>query len=188
MTTLDIHALPLNPIWNSGTSAATALEPIVRGLKPTIDTMMATNVIDPRDSFGFALATPDIDLREVWDDPTELIAMVVYWGVDGPKYAANAVRKIRAAAREGTDSEDLRRAADAGDYEFDHPVVSVNDDGTLEWGDFPFDGAAYTQVQGRLLLGAVSALPKEQDPVVARLITGILGLHMHESDQRLLAA
>jgi hypothetical protein len=181
-THLDIHSLPLHLTWNPGTAAATSVSAIMNGLEPIISLMMAKSIITSKPSFGFALATPDIDLTEVWDDPRQLIALVAYWGPEGPRYAANACRKLRPAAREGVDTEVLRR---------EHPeafrdiVESKEGDTAFPWGDFPWDGAAYTEVQGRRLLGAVSALPKEEDPIVARLITGLMGHIMFTSDQRL---
>jgi hypothetical protein len=181
MTLLDIDALPHNPFWNPGIAEVNLNEVVMR-LQPVIDTMMSYGVITAKDSFGYALADPQANLLEVWDDPSRLIAMVVYWGPEGPRYAANACRKIRPAAREGMDSEDLRR--DHKDL-FRDTVPSKEGDTEFEWGDFPWDGAVYTRVQGRRLLGAVSALPKEQDPVVARLITGFIGFAMFESDDTL---
>lgn len=183
MTALDVHSLPHNIIWNTNTDAAVALQPVVKGLSPAITRLMEAGVIATRESFGFALKNPDSDGTLVWDDPQKLIGLVVYWGPEGPRYAANACRKIRAAAREGQDTELLRRFRVE---QFREIVESVEDDGTFTWGDFPYDGATYTEVQGRTLLGAVSAFPKEQDPVVARLITGFLGLAMFNSDQQLI--
>lgn len=182
MSTLDIATLPRRLTWNGGTAAAIDLGSTALGMQRAIELMMADGQLTRKDSFGFALANPAAVLSEVWDVPSQLIAMVMYWGPDGPKYAANACRKLRPSARTGMDSETLRR---------EHPelfrdeVVNVEDDGTFTWGDFPYDGATYLTVQGRRLLGAVSALPKEEDPVASRLILGILGLAMHRSDLQL---
>lgn len=179
MTTLNIGSLPAELVWNPRTRGAVSLELVAGKVKSSIFTMMESGAIAQRDSFGFALATPDIKLADVWDDPEKLIAMVAFWGPEGPRFAANACRKIRAAARENMDTETIRR---------DHPylfldsVASVEEDGTFTWGDFPYDGAAFTEVQGRRLLGAVSAFPKEEDPIIARLFTGFIGLAMYISD------
>ena len=181
---LDIHSLPVHLTWNPGTAAATSVSAIFNGLEPTIKTMMAQSVISTKSSFGFALATPDIDLTEVWDDPRVLIAFVAHWGPEGPRYAANACRKLRPAAREGVDTEILRRERPDA---FRDIVESNQGGASFPWGDFPWDGAAYTEVQGRRLLGAVSALPKEEDPIVARFITGVMGHRMFTSDQRLIS-
>jgi len=178
-TLLDVSSLPRQLVWSPDTTAQVNLGGTVHSLRNTIDEMMRAGVIDTRESFGFALATPDIDLTEVWDDPTKLIGLVVGWGPDADRYIANACRKIRPAAREGMDSEFLRMARKE---QFCDVVESVEDDGSFAWGDFPYDGAAYTGVQGRVLLGAVSAFPKEQDPIVARLITGFIGHAMFKSD------
>lgn len=182
MTLLDIDSLPHNRVWNPVTPAEAILDKVVMNLQPSIMRMMHDGVITSKDSFGYALAEPDIDLTQVWDDPSKLIGLVICWGPEGPRYAANACRKIRAAARQGFDSEILRR-----DYPelFRDVVTNKEGDTEFEWGDFPWDGAAYTTVQGRRLLGAVSAFPKEQDPIVARFITGFVGLAMYESDDAL---
>ena len=182
MTNLDIAALPHNPIWRPGTNAAVALNPIVLGLKPVIDKLMELGMIPRKESFGYALATPEIDHTQVWDNPQQLIGLVAYWGPEGPRYAANACRKIRAAAREGVDTEVLRRARPET---FRDIVESKEGDTEFPWGDFPFDGAAYSIVQHLHLLGAVSALPKEQDPIIARFITEIVGYNMFLADKKL---
>lgn len=180
--TLDVSGLPISYVWNSGTPEAINLGVVTLGMKATIRQMMSRGVLTDKESFGFALADPTAVLSEVWDDPSKLIAMVMYWGPDGLKYAANACRKIRPSARTGQDSETLRR---------EHPelfrdnVESVEADGTFAWGDFPYGGATYLTVEGHLLLGAVSALPQVEDPIASRLLTGMAGLAMHRSDKML---
>lgn len=182
LDTLHITAIPRRFTWNGGTPAAIDLGATVLGMQRVIELMMADGQLTQKDSFGFAMANPTVVLGDVWDDPSKLIAMVMYWGPDGLKYAANACRKIRPSARTGQDSETLRR---------EHPelfrdnVESVEADGTFAWGDFPYGGATYLTVEGHLLLGAVSALPQVEDPIASRLLTGMAGLAMHRSDKML---
>lgn len=184
MSTLDIATLPRRLTWNGGTKAAIDLGSTALGMQRVIELMMADGQLTKKDSFGFALANPAAVLSEVWDDPGQLIAMVMYWGPEGPRYAANACRKLRPSARSGQDSETLRREHPEL---FREPIESVEADGTFMWGDFPYGGATYLTVEGHLLLGAVSALPQEEDPVASRLILGIVGLAMHRSDNLQLA-
>ncbi len=182
MTNLDVFALPQSTIYNHDTPAGSSLEKTVRDMRPTIEQMMADGIIAQRDSFGYALARPVANYRDHWDDPAALIGLAVWWGPEGPRYAANACRKIRAAARLGMDTEAIRIHQPEA---FRDLVESVEESGHFKWGDFPYDGATYLEVQDRLLLGAVSAYPKEQDPLVSRLVTGRCGLVMFESDKRL---
>lgn len=181
---LDMRLLPTSCSWNADTRAATPLEKVVIDLKPTIERMMADDIIAKRDSFGFALASPGLGsaLYSAWDNPTALIGLVVWWGPEGPRYAANACRKLRPAARESMDTEVIRRS---DPYLFSDIIPSIDEGGNFPWGDFPFDGATYVNVQGRDLLGAVSAFPKEQDPMIARLVTSRIGLAIHYSDRQL---
>jgi hypothetical protein len=179
---LDITALPTQLVWNPQTNAAVDLGKVALELRGVIEHMMEDDIIAERESFGYALARQMPFWSGDLNDPQRLISLVVYWGPEGLRYAANACRKIRAAAREEMDTESIR---------INHPnrfsdiVASVDDEGNFPWGDFPYDGAAYVEVQGQTLLGAVSAYPKEQDPMVARLVTNHIGLAMFESDRML---
>jgi hypothetical protein len=147
---------------------------------PSIQTMMAEGVLTRKESFGFALANPAADLSRVWNIPSKLIAFAYAYGPEGDYYVANAVRKLRAAARTGKDTQELRLYYP---HRFANVVEKKEPDGSFEWGDFPFDGAVHVYPVGRHLLGAVSALPKEEDPVAASLITNAIGLAMWHADQ-----
>jgi hypothetical protein len=181
MTNLDMTSLPTLLIWNPGTEAGVDLAEVALEMRPTIERMMFDGIIEERESFGFALARPMPRYSDHWDHPSVLVALVVHWGPEGPRYAANACRKLRAAAREGMDTESIRLHYP---LKFRDVVESQNADGSFPWGDFPYDGAAYVEVQGCRLLGAVSAYPKEQDPMVARFMTNRIGLIMFESDKK----
>jgi hypothetical protein len=139
--------------------------------QPAIKALMASGVIATKDSFGFALAYPGNRGFGDWDNPERLIALVIHWGPDGPRYVANAVRKIRPAARNLDDTQHLRTGRS---WLFQDKVESKDDEGRFPWGDFPWDGAVWHSALGVSLLGAVSAFPQEQDPIVARLILGVL--------------
>ena len=182
MTNLDMSALPSATIYNNDTPAGVSLEKTVRDMRPAIEQMMADGIVAQRDSFGYALARPATNYTRHWNNPDTLIGLVVWWGSEGPRYAANACRKIRASARLGKDTESIRIHQPE---KFRDVIESVDDDGNFRGGDFPYDGATFVKVQDRLLLGAVSAYPKEQDPLVSRLVTGHIGLVMFESDKRL---
>lgn len=181
MDTLSIEALPREFKWNEGTPDWAALHSVPHDFRSTLDLMMSRGLITRKDSFGFAMADPRVDYKKLWNNPEPLIAFVAYWGPDGPRYAANAVRKIRAAAREGWDTQALRLN---GSFRFQDVVESQDENGNFPWGDFPYDGAVYVDTLSGRLLGAVSAFPKEEDPIVATLLLGIIGLDMYKSDQQ----
>ena len=183
LTTLDVGTLPVEfDYWHNKHQSKIGLQNIVFKLEPVIESMMANGVIERHESFGFAMANPTTPLEYTrhWDHPEKLIGFVSYWGPDGKRYAANAVRKIRAAARTSLDTQTIRLECPD---KFRDEVESVESDGTFAWGDFPYDGAVHVNTLGRHLLGAVSAYPKEQDPIVASLILHILGHDMFEADK-----
>jgi len=180
MDTIDIADFPVKFEWDGGPSPI-GLHNTVLSLQPVMDKLMAGGFISPRESFGFAMANPGVDYSKCWNDPSKLIAFVNYWGPDGPRYAANAVRKIRAAAREGKDTQAIRlQCPELFQDEVEQTDPSIETAGVFPWGDFPFDGAVFVNCIDLRLLGAVSAYPKEQDPVVASLVLGLIGLDMNQ--------
>jgi hypothetical protein len=179
---LSIEALPVEFKWNEGTPSWVALHSVIYDFRSGLEEMMARGLITHKDSFGFAMVDPLSDYRTLWDNPERSIAFVAHWGPEGSRYAANAVRKIRPAAREGHDSQWLRIN---GPYRFRDVVESKDDEGNFPWGDFPYDGAVYVDTLAGRLLGGVSAFPKEEDPIVATLLLGIIGLEMYESNSQL---
>lgn len=183
MDFLQVDRLPRKFWWNNDTLAAAPLHNNPIEFRRTLETMMSSGIITQRESFGFAMADPRADYEQLWDNPEKLIALVAFWGPDGLRLAANAVRKIRAAAREGIDTQTLRLRYPG---RFLRPVESQEKgSGSFKWGDFPFDGAVWLTSLGRRLLGAVSAYPQEEDPIVAALILGRIGLDIYQSDQKL---
>lgn len=148
---------------------------IVHMMRGSIDYWATMGLIKPNDSFGFAMAEPNGDWHEVWDDPYALTWLVGGWGPDRDRYVANAVRKMRAAARAGVNDTLEMRLEPSSDLveSFRDVVASVEPDGTFLWGDFPWGGAVYQDYGPLNLLGAVSALSEEEDHAVA---SGILGL------------
>ena len=179
MSTLEIACLPTAYRFGGSLIVIDDLAELARELtEQVIESMMDTGLLARKESFGFAMAFPERE-APTWDDPESLIAFIMHWGPEGPRYAANAVRKIRPAARTLMDTQLMRmRYPEA----FTDIVESQEPDGSFAWGDFPYDGAVHLNVLGRNLLGAVSAFPKEQDPVVAALILGAIGLEMHKAD------
>lgn len=177
---LDVRPLPRERLYGDAQLGTQRnLASVVYSLRTTIDEMMERGLIAKKDSFGFAMAVPAVTYKSSWDNPERLIWFVVGWGPDGDRYIANAVRKIRAAAREGWNTQALRLN---GSYRFQDEIESQDENGNFPWGDFPFDGAVYVDSLAGRLLGAVSAFPKEQDPIVASLILGFIGLEMYNID------
>ncbi|PLS80849.1 hypothetical protein CYG49_03730 [Candidatus Saccharibacteria bacterium] len=158
---------------------------IVETLQYTLVTNMAAQgQIHYNGSFGFAMADPGLhseyDTRKVWDDPYKLTWFVAGWGPERERYCANAVRKLRPAARNGIDTLDLV----TGNYlPFQGVVESQpNQDGLYPWGDFPWGGATFVGFDDKLLLGAVSGLRQEEDHALAGVILNLVGLQLFRAD------
>lgn len=159
-----------------------SLSEIVETLRYTlVDYLDAQGKIRYNGSFGFAMADPALgltyDLAGTWDDPREMTLFVAGWGPERERYCANAVRKLRAAARNGVDTLDLV----TGNYE--EPFCDIvespaNEDGTYPWGDFPYGGAVFVGFNDKLLLGAVSGLRQEEDHALAGVILHLIGLQL----------
>lgn len=183
-STLDPSQFCAERNYGRGGQAVT-LAPIVHRFGGALEVMARDGLVKPTPSFGFAMANPAYgDLsrscgecydKAPYDDPYQLAWLVVQWGPDGSRYAANAVRKLRPAARERADTLTLRLD---GSRDFADRVDSQTADGQLLWGDFPWGGARYTRVGGRVLLTAVSCYSELEDHTVAGLLAGALGAAM----------
>ena len=142
-----------------------------------IQTLVANGLIRANESFGFAMAIPQLGETLIniddWDDPSKFVWFVYGWGPDKDRYIANAVRKMRASLRTGDSTLDIRYyTPDA----FQDVVDSkANNGGTFPWGDFPWGGAVFVDVFEVNLLLAISCLHEIEDDTASRLIGGSLG-------------
>jgi hypothetical protein len=184
MRTLDLSLLPSH-VTGQRTGGEFDFRKIVNDLQPAIQTMASGGLIEPNSSFGFAMAVPGLQeswqehYQQIWDDPYSLIGLICGWGDEWTRYAANAVGKIRASARLGQNSLQIR---------LQHPdlftdVVEPEGKGPIyPWGDFPHGGAIYVDVGKYRLLGAVSCLNQVEDQGVAALLLSLIGLKMLQLD------
>lgn len=174
-TKLDVTSLPRECLYGKG-EPELDLAGIVTDLRNAVEDLAHAELIKHNASFGFAMANPAENYHEVWDRPEKLVWFVAGWGVDRDRYIANAVRKMRAAARQNHDTLSL------GHDDFNLTVESQEPDGSFAWGDFPYGGAAFAEIKGYRLLGGVSCLTEVEDHAVASLILGLVGAKMLERD------
>ena len=156
-------------------------------LRHTTPQWAADGLIKSNDSFGMAMAKIMTDgeyYADCWDNPYELIWFAAGWGPEAERYMANAIRKMRASAREGVDSLDL---LEHKPRLFRDEVGSERGDREHQWGDFPWGGAAYTNFGDKRLLTAVSCLKQQEDHWVALMLGGFMATQMHKADERFAA-
>lgn len=180
---LDVSRLPFSrPIGDQGFDLAE----MIQKMYSTMQFWQASDLVkasdregDPIVNFGFAMADPFVYYHQkVWNDPYELAWLVGGWGPLRDRYIANALRKMRAAAREGFNTLRLKHSPNHGDV-FRDVVDSVENDGRFRWGDFPHGGAVSVEMGELNLLGAVSVYAEDEDGVVAATLLGFAGLHIH---------
>jgi hypothetical protein len=179
---LDMSRIPTEQVY-----CGFDLAEVVHGARPAIDTMTRSGLIKPHASFGFVLTDPNFSAEELqanWDNPYGLGWLAVHWGPEGQRYAANALRKLRAAARNLANTLELREAADAdttkvGDY-FRDIVDSQEPDGSYKNGDFPWGGGVLLKRPVGTLGGAVSCLRQREDHHVASLLVDTVDRAMTE--------
>lgn len=169
---LDVSRLPTEAIFKTGEGDAQInLAEIPRRMRPAISELARARLIENKNSFGFAAAKPS-PASFHWDDPYEFTWFVAGWGTDRDRYIANAVRKLRAALRAGYDTLEMRILYPGT---FHDTVESKEDDGSFEWGDFPWGGATFVRVGKLLIPSSVSCLLEVEDDAVAKAIGGLIG-------------
>ena len=169
---LDVATLPREAIHGGFDLAEVALS-----MRAGIDELVRHGVVRPHASFGYAAGLPRRHAGPVpnWDDPTQLVWFVGGWGPELERYVANAVRKLRALFRTGKDTLELRiNDPDA----FQDIVASAEEDGSFEWGDFPFGGATFVHSGEIFIPMSVSCLREVEDDAVAKALGGMVGAQM----------
>jgi hypothetical protein len=179
---LDVSSLPGGKVYTDNRGKEVDFGDIFDDqLRPVIKHMMTIGLIKETESFGFAMAEPDTPyISRKWNDPHELVWMTAGWGPKKDLYVANAVRKLRLAARVGGDSIGVHAR------DIDTPVKSQEPDGTFAWGDFPHGGAVLDSnpfISGVVLLGAVSALTAQEDDAIASMILQVFGLEIYKANR-----
>lgn len=183
---LDVSKLPFSRVVGEGETAVD-LADVIQGLRPTMQLWQGSGLVKTiaRDgtlieNFGFAMADPYGDHHAAWDDPYSLAWLVGGWGPLRDRYIANALRKMRAAAREGFNTLYLKHDCDRNEV-FRNVVESVEDDGRFRWGDFPHGGAVSMEMRQLNLLGAVSVYDEDEDCVAATPPLAFVGMHLHRA-------
>lgn len=186
---LDIDALPGAYDYTSKTTGRmTSLSDVVKLNNGAIRNLVAKGVVHVKDgeSFGFAMANPDLDYSDPENlKPENFVLFVVYWGPDGRKYAANAVRKLIALLREHAKNPSVRSTFGIkhfGKGSFENTVESVNGDDTFPLGDFGHGGAVINERNGRKLPVAVSCYTEAEDGTVADELGDLLHDEMDLAD------
>lgn len=179
---LDVSRFPREALYGPADGKQVDLAQIVLGLRPTFDDWGGQGLIDQTDSFGFAMAKPDIDFSTLWIDPYQYVWFVAGWGPEGDRYIANAVRKLRPLLREGNDTLAIRQWLH-GDRHFENVVNSQEPDGSFRWGDFPWGGATNLHMGNHELHAAVSCYKEVEDDPAAKVAAALVGMTMLKLDE-----
>lgn len=138
---------------------------------------------DGRGSFAVLVKIVDKDVHaaDLIDDPNALFDFMCGWGKSAV-FAANAVRKMRATARMGASTQEMRA------YGMDNPtayfddVVGTDEDAELLWGEYPYGGAVIVEAKdGARLLVGVSGFTQEQDHWFSELVARFCILKREEA-------
>ena len=156
----------------------------VLDLRTTLDGLVAAGIItfpesNTSRSVGIAMAVPNWGAAILDDDPDSLVRFVVGWGDVSDRVIANAVRKMRPAARTGLDSLQMVRKYPG---RFEDVVEAQEADGSFLWGDFPYGGASIVTVGRHDVLFSVSGYTQESDDFVSKLLGARNGLAMDLAD------
>jgi hypothetical protein len=176
--TLDISRLPREAMYAGPDGAQINLASRGWDLAEALRDLAQHGYIKQNDSFGFAVGHPmgsksDRMSFNDWDDPYKFVWFVGGWGPQVNRYIANAVRKMRPLLREGTDTLSMRLHTPE---RFRDEVESENSDGSFSWGDFPWGGANFTEVNGLSLPCATSALLQVEDHMASQVFGGLVGM------------
>ena len=179
--TLDVSRFPTECLYGAPgkkCNLATLMEPIWTYVNHLAS--LESPLVEDNLSFGFAMANPwTVSFRYgmAWNNPYELVWFVGGWGPERERYIANAVRKLRPAARTGRDTLELRHHSSGL---FRDMVDSHEEDGSFAWGDYPYGGAVYLSFEGVKLLGSVSGLSEDEDAAIAAAVLGLVGSQMYK--------
>lgn len=188
MRILDLSRLPREAQFTNDDKSIIDMSNFVRSVRPTIDTLMRSKLIAPKDNVGIAFCEPQFwddytETQKLWNEPEKFVWFIGGWGSDPDKlakYQANAVRKLRPLLRDDHYSTlDMR---DDDECEFRDVTEAMQPDGSFAWGDYPWSGAVRLDMFGMLLTCAVSGLTETEDHVVAELFAGLLGKRIVEAN------
>lgn len=157
----------------------------VARLRPTVKAMVRTGIIPATESFGFAVGVPGCisKLRLIWNNPKKFVWFIGGWGPKKGKllHAANAIRVLRAALREGTDTLALCLTSDLARFRDVVESEAEEGSGIFPWGDLALGGGVLVPIgtpdtsgEPLLLPVAVSCFQPQRNPIVA----GLIGRHL----------
>ena len=137
------------------------------------------------DSRSFAVVVKvvdtDVDTTTLINDPEGLIDFSFREGAERDRYAANALRKMRAVARTGVSTLELRELNNDPLRAFE-AIVGVEDDSRLLWGEFPYGGAVVVECKdGRCVIVGVSGFTQRQDHWVATTAAEFCAMRLDEA-------
>lgn len=176
---LDIRTFPFHQTGKDGLDLAECIQQS----RPILEQMTALGLIGPasKGSFGFAMADPFAAMspdgyQHLYQDPHKLVWLVGGWGPDRDRYIANAIRKMRAAARTGLDTL-LLATQEQPEAVFEN--FSSQSSATARYEEeYGFGGATFGYYRGRCLLFSVSTYPQEHDPVASLLVGSVIAAHL----------
>lgn len=139
-----------------------------------------------RDARSFAVVVKvvldkDTDLTTLIDDPEALFDFAYLLGGESRRYAANALRKMRAVARTGLSTAEL---SNHGHGAFENVVDGTTDThDNLPWGEFPYGGALLVGRGDVRVLVGVSGFTQEEDDWLASMVGGFCALKLTEHNE-----
>lgn len=184
-TPLDVSVFPTTYEYTGTNGTTVELADMILDMKYMIELLAQLGVIrDTIGSFGFAVSFLEPhELENLYDDPGSFVGIVGGWGDEQHRYIANAIRKMRASARTGSDTLEMVEAGAKLDFDLFTDRVESEVKGAFPWGDFAHGGAAFVSFGDRTMLVAASFVTAEQDDLVAGFIGKLYGKAMYLADK-----
>jgi hypothetical protein len=143
---------------------------------PAVEIWQKSGLVSSSMSLGLVVANPDYAGRfhQIWDKPKVLTGFAVEMGPENQLSLADALRMMRAAARTSCDTLVMRNDSNFGEIKFREQVVSLEDDGTMPWGDIAQGGACFAGEDDLQWLVGVAGLEEPQNDMVASMAARFL--------------
>lgn len=189
-STFDVSKLPTMQPY--GTNPIEVGQFVGGLLRQTVNSGITEGRYRDTTSLGFAMASPDDNPWNNWNDPESLVWLTAGWGPEKNRFVANAARKLRAVARIGEDTLGCTARASSpfedvitmDEITGEKALIAGSSDySTFRWGDFPYGGGVTVQIGEVLLIGAISGLSQEEDHIVTRHVLDELALLFWKLDK-----
>ena len=184
LSPLDVSAFPTTYEYTGANGTTIELADLIDTIKDTIELWVRLGVIrNTIESFGFAVSflEPE-ELEKRYDDPELFVGFVGGWGPEQTRYTANAIRKMRAAARTGSDTLEMVEVGAKHGINLFEDKVESQVDGTYPWGEFPWGGAIFISFGDRTMMIATSFVTQDQDDLVAGFLGKLFGKALYLAD------